>query len=111
MKKLFLLVVSAMFSLLIQGQPPLKPTERPNFQGQGYLPNQFRDFVEHQQRFNTEKPEIVKKDGKVIITMSEEQFERMRKIRQMQRMRMVSLRQQSCPNCQRHHVKPPMRKI
>lgn len=56
------------------------------------LPNQFRDYVEfrqHQQERpmrgqGFQRPNIQRKDGKVIITMSEEQFERMRMMRQHQ---------------------------
>lgn len=53
-------------------QPPM---QRP-------LPNQFRDYVDF--RKQQERPKVERKDGKVIITMTEQQF----KMMQQRRMRM-----------------------
>jgi len=60
--KQLLTIVAILLSTVAMAQPPM---QRP-------LPNQFRDFVDHQQ--NWEKPNIVRKDGKVIITMTEQQL-------------------------------------
>ena len=65
MKKLLLIALLAITSLGVSAQPPM---QRP-------LPNQFRDFVDHQQKW--ERPQIEHKDGKIIITMSEQQFKTM----------------------------------
>jgi len=65
MKKLTTFLLGVFVTLTLAAQPPMGP------QGQRPLPNQFRDFVDHQQRWNMERPQIEKKDGKVIITMSE----------------------------------------
>lgn len=104
MKKIFTLVLTVFVTLTVIAQPPLKRDEvRP-------LPNQFRDFVDHQQRWNNfERPIIDRKEGKVIITMTEQQFERMQMMRQAQRMRMSNFRQnQCCQNCQHGHQRPPI---
>ena len=92
MKKLLLIALLAITSLGASAQPPM---QRP-------LPNQFRDFVDHQQRW--ERPQIEHKDGKVIITMSEEQF-RSRQLR-LQRA-MIKRNERSCP-CERRQA--PMKK-
>ena len=92
MKKLLIIALLAITSLGASAQPPM---QRP-------LPNQFRDFVDHQQRW--ERPRIEHKDGKVIITMSEEQF-RTRQLR-LQRV-MMKRNERSCP-CERRQE--PMRK-
>jgi len=63
--KTLLTIVSILLSIVAVAQPPM---QRP-------LPNQFRDFVDHQQ--NWEKPNVVRKDGQVIITMTEQQFRAM----------------------------------
>ena len=60
-------------------------------QTEHFLPNQFRDFVDHQQRFNVEKPQIERKDGKVIITMSEDRFRMMMRQNAMMRNRRPGL--------------------
>ena len=51
------------------------------------LHNQFSDYVgfRKNQELKFEKPQIEKKDGKVIVTMSEEQFIRMNQMRMGQR--------------------------
>ena len=96
MKKLFLILTIGLLSFSSEAQPPMGP------QGQRPLPNQFRDFVDHQQRWNMERPQIEKKDGKVIITMSEEQFKRMQRIRIAQRHKMNHRRPEPiCMNCKR----------
>jgi hypothetical protein len=106
MKKIILFLLGALIGFTIAAQPPMRP------QGQRPLPNQFRDFVDHQQRLERERPQIEKKDGKVIITMSEEQFKRMQKMRVAQRFRMAQHKPQPvCSKCQRHHGKPHRRKI
>lgn len=70
------MLLGTFVTLVLSAQPNPRP-----------LPNQFRDFVDHQQRWNSERPVIERKDGKVIITMSEEQFNRMRQLRMAQRFR------------------------
>ena len=105
MKKLTLILLSVLATLTLVAQPPMRP------QGQRPLPNQFRDFVDHQQRLKWERPQIEKKNGKVIITMSEEQFTRMRQMKQAQRMRMANFRQPSCQICHNRHGKPHRKRI
>ena len=106
MKKITLILFGVFATLTLAAQPPMRP------QGQRPLPNQFRDFVDHQQRLEMERPQIEKKDGKVIITMSEEQFKRMQQMRAAQRFRMAQHKPQPvCTKCQRHHGKPHRRKI
>ena len=110
MKKIITLVLTVFVTLTVMSQPPLKRTDMgPTNQ----LPNQFRDFVDHQQRWeNNERPQIEKKDGKVIITMTEEQFRKMQMIRRAQRMRMARFRHpQGCPTCQvnpQRFQRPPL---
>jgi hypothetical protein len=106
MKTIFLSIVGLIMSLTVIAQPPIRP------QGQRVLPNQFRDFVDHQQRWEMERPRVERKDGKVIITMSEQQFKRMQQMRAAQRFRMAQHRQgPPCSKCERHHGKPFRRKI
>ena len=97
MKKLVLLMLGSIFTIALSAQPPMAP-QRP-------LPNQFRDFVDHQQRLEMERPKIEKKDGKVIITMSEEQFRRMQMMRQSQKFRMARFNQPSC--CEKCEMEKP----
>lgn len=97
MKKLLIVSFLVLSSLFVSAQPP-----RP--QGNTYLPNQFRDFVDHQAKW--EKPLIERKDGKVIIVMSEERFRALRHMRMMksQRMRHVNFKQSPpCERCVRKH--------
>jgi hypothetical protein len=94
MKKVFLVITAIFGSLTLMAQQPERPILR----------NQFRDFVEFQKL--QEKPKIEKKDGKVIITMSQAQFNRMQKMRQMRmrqgNFRQVNLRQPMvCQNCKK----------
>ena len=104
MKKLFFILTIGLLSFTSEAQPPMGP-QRP-------LANQFRDFVDHQQRFQMERPKIEKKDGKVIITMSEEQFKRMQQMRAAQRYRLANHRPQlTCSKCKRHHGKPRRKHI
>jgi len=88
-------MISVFAILTLFAQPQNPQNQRP-------LPNQFRDFVDHQQRWNMERPKIEKKDGKVIITMSEEQFRRMRMMRQKPRMMMGGSPQPICLRCNNH---------
>ena len=107
MKKLISFVLGVFVTISLAAQPPMGPRT----QGRP-LPNQFRDVVDHQQRWEMERPQIEKKDGKVIITMSEEQFKRMQQMREAQRFRMANYKPQpACSKCQRHHGKPHRRKI
>jgi hypothetical protein len=101
MKKIVLTLIGVFAILTLIAQPPQR------FQPQRQLPNQFRDFVDHQQRMSFEKPEIKKENGKVIITMSEAQFEKMREMRMRQRnsMRHASFRFQHCDKCENSHKK------
>lgn len=79
--------------------------------------NQFRDYVSFRQgQFEKNKPQIEKKDGKVIITMSEEQFRMMNQRRQMiirgshpMRPRFVPS-PPSCEKCKRHIKRHNLRK-
>lgn len=100
MKNLLVIALLAITSLGANAQPPM---QRP-------LPNQFRDFVDHQQ--NWEKPNVVHKDGKVIITMTEQQFKVMQQRRRHMMMnRRPGLRHpipQTCP-CERRQE--PVRKF
>ena len=102
MMKVILIFLISFLSFCVSAQEPQRP-----------LPNQFRDFVEFQQnRQQFERPEIVRKNGKVIITMSEAQFERMRHMRMSQRKGFRPMRMNSpmCEKCVNHH-RPPMRKL
>lgn len=82
MKKILITVAIMIGSFSIMAQD----------RGHRPLPNQFRDYVEfrqHQQERpmkgqGFQRPNIQRKDGKVIITMSEQQFEKMRMMRQHQ---------------------------
>lgn len=106
MKKIILFLVGTIIGLSISAQPPLR---RPDIEHPRPLPNQFRDFVDHQQRWeNKERPIIERKDGKVIITMTEQQFRRMQMVRRAQMIRMTNLKQSEvCSKCQvRHHRGP-----
>jgi hypothetical protein len=94
MKKIILFLFGAFVTLALSAQPPQRP-----------LPNQFRDFVDHQKRWNTERPNIEKKDGKVIITMSEDQFRRMQMMRQRPPMMMVRQFHHKCDKCEHKHKK------
>ena len=97
--KQLLTIVAVLLSTIAMAQPPM---QRP-------LPNQFRDFVDHQQ--NWEKPNIVRKDGKVIITMTEQQFRAMQHRRMQMRRNVPGRRPQMCP-CQapmaRHKKNMPL---
>ena len=105
MKKITTILLGVCATLTLAAQPQMRP------QGERTLPNQFRDFVNHQQRLNVGRPQIEKKDGKVIITMSEEQFKRMQQIREVQRFRMTRHRiEPVCQRCEKHHGKPHRRK-
>ncbi len=95
MKSIILSLTGLLMSLTILAQEPMRPPQGPR-----PLPNQFRDFVDHQQRWNMERPKIEKKDGKVIITMSEEQFKRMQQMRVAQRYRMAHFVQPKCERCE-----------
>ena len=101
MKKIALTLIGVFTILTLIAQPPQR------FQPKRQLPNQFRDFVDHQQRVSFEKPEIKKENGKVIITMSEAQFEKMKEMRMRQRnsMRHASFRFQHCDKCENSHKK------
>jgi len=92
MKRFLILLLSFIFSsIFVSAQ-------------QRHLPNQFRDYVDHQQRLQMERPKVEKKDGKVVITMTEEQFERMRQVRMSQRSRFAHFRPQpQCNKCVKRH--------
>ena len=87
MKKvlLTLAVIFGTLSLMAQVSVPTERFENQNVRGR-VLHNQFSDYSQfRQEQFKFEKPQIEKKDGKVIITMSEEQFNRMNQMRMGQR--------------------------
>ena len=94
MKKILLVIATIFGSITLMAQKPKEPI----------LQNQFRDFVEF--RKNEEKPKIEKKDGKVVITMTIQQFNWMQKMRQMQmrqrNFHQVKFRQPMvCENCKK----------
>jgi hypothetical protein len=91
--KQLLTIVAIILSTVAMAQPPM---QRP-------LPNQFRDFVDHQQAW--EKPNIVRKDGKVIITMTEQQFRAMQHRRMQMRRNIPGRSPQSCL------CHPPIRRL
>lgn len=66
MKKIFFTFSLLASTLILLGQ-------------QSPLPNQFRDYLDHQIQY--EKPLLERKNGKVIITMTEEHFRMMRYMR------------------------------
>ena len=100
MKKIILFLLGTFVGFAIAAQPPMR------VEGQRPLPNQFRDFVDHQQRLSMQRPNIEKKDGKVIITMSEEQFKRMQQMRAAQRYRLAQHRPlPPCSKCEKKHLK------
>lgn len=101
MKKIVLTLIGVFTMLTLIAQPPKK------FQRQRQLPNQFRGFVDHQQGTSFQKPEIKKENGKIIITMSESQFDKMKEMRMIQRnsMRHASFRFQHCDKCENSHKK------
>lgn len=79
MKKILLTfaIVFGSFSLMAQDQRNQPHyNQRNHVEFQQHQPNGFRQGVKF------EKPNIQRKDGKVIITMSEKQFEQMKKMRQ-----------------------------
>jgi len=82
--KQLLTIVAILLSTVAMAQPPM---QRP-------LTNQFRDFVDHQQAW--EKPNVVRKDGKVIITMTEQQFRTMQHRRMQMRRNIPGRRPQPC---------------
>ena len=92
MKKLLFIALLAITSLGANAQPPM---QRP-------MPNQFRDFVDF--KMNQEKPKVEHKDGKVIITMTEERFKMMQRMRMQQRpgFQHASMLEQGCPKCKHH---------
>ena len=94
-----LTIAAILLSTVAVAQPPM---QRP-------LPNQFRDFVDHQQ--NWEKPKVEHKDGKVTITMSEQQFRAMQHRRMQTRRNIPGHRPQMCA-CQapmaRHKKNMPL---
>lgn len=97
MKRTILIVMSLFATLTLVAQQP---------RGMRPLPNQFRDFLDHQQGLERQRPQIEKKDGKVIITMSEEQFKRMQQMRAAQRFRMAQHRPlPPCSKCEKKHLK------
>ena len=93
MKKIILMLFGVFVTLALTAQPLQRP-----------VPNQFRDFVNHQEKWNTERPQIERKDGKVIITMTEEHFQKMRSMRHRQMFQHVKYRPQpQCPKCEIRH--------
>lgn len=110
MKKITIILLGVFATLTLAAQPPMRP------QGARPLPNQFRDFVDHQKTWNVQRPQIEKKDGKVIITMTEEHFNKMQQMKQAQKFRQVRYHQSSCcdkcrMNRQRPHRGPRHNKI
>jgi hypothetical protein len=52
MKKLIMIALGVFVSLTLLAQQPMRP------QGPRVLPNQFRDFVDHQQMMEMGRPQI-----------------------------------------------------
>jgi len=97
--KQLLTLVAVLFTTVAMSQSPM---QRP-------LPNQFRDYVDF--RMQQEKPKVERKDGKVIITMSEEQFRAMQQRRKHMAMNRRGPQHPTC-SCQnqetpRIHYKTP----
>ena len=92
MKKFLIIALLMITSLGAKAQPPHRP-----------LSNQFRDYVDF--RKQQERPKIEHKDGKVVITMSEEQFKRMQQMRMNQQrgFHPIVIRQQACSKCEHRH--------
>jgi len=105
MKKIITFLIGIFATLTLVAQPPMRPSlQRP-------LPNQFRDFVDHQQRWSMKNPQIERKDGKVIITMTEDQFKRIQQNRINQRTRFARFKQEPpCTKCVKHHKKDSKKK-
>lgn len=102
MKKVLLTLAVVLGSMTLMAQQPERPI----------LHNQFRDYVEFRKRqeMNFEKPNVQHKDGKVLITMSEEQFAKMRQIQMRQRgFHPIGFRQptvcQNCKKCKKQMMK------
>ena len=92
MKKLISLILGVFLTTTLTAQPP---QNRP-------LPNQFRDYVDFSQQ--QERPKVERKDGKVVITMTEEQYKRMQMLRQRPPTMMARFQQQvPCRKCQLIH--------
>ena len=94
--KTILTLVAVLFTTVAMSQPPI---ERP-------LPNQFRDYVDFRQA--QQRPKVEHKDGKVIITMTEQQFRMMQQRRRQSGMRNFRNTRPVC-NCQK--MMPPHRAI
>lgn len=90
--KTILTLAAVLFATVTMAQPPM---QRP-------LPNQFRDYVDFRQAQS--KPKVEHKDGKVIITMTEQQFRMM----QHRRRQMISHRhvpqRRMCQMCDRPNI-------
>ena len=89
--KQLLTLVAVLFTTVAMSQPPM---QRP-------LPNQFRDYVDF--RMQQEKPKVERKDGKVIITMTEQQFRMMQQRRKHMIMNRRGPQHPTCP-CQRQEI-------
>ena len=95
MKNIIITTLLVIISTITIAQPP-----------QRQLPNQFRDYVDFKQE--QQRPQIERKDGKVIITMTEQQFRRMRMMRQRQHMVRARFQQPNmCTRCAMANRRPP----
>lgn len=108
MKKVLLTIAVVLGSFTLMAQQPERPI----------LHNQFRDYVEFRkgQEMKFQRPNVEHKDGKVIITMSEEQFSKMKQMQMRQRgFQPIGFRQptvcQNCKKCKKQMMKKkfPMR--
>lgn len=99
MKKLLFVSYLVLSSLFVLSQSTIP-------QGGQCLPNQFRDFVDHQIKW--ENFQIERRGGKVIITMTEDYFVMM----QSQGMRHVNIKQDPpCGRCiKKHRYRKQLRK-
>lgn len=99
MKKL-LTLAAVLFATVTIAQPPHP------------LPNQFRDYVDFRQ--GQERPKVEHKDGKVVITMTEQQFRMMQqRRRQMNGQRFGNRhipQRRGCPMCDREGLEKNVQK-
>lgn len=98
MSRLFFLMFGLLVSLHLSAQPP-RAGHSPRV-----LPNQFRDFVDHQQRAQWPKPTVEHKEGVVIITVSESQYALLQERRRSGGFRPAAMPSRPpCRRCERHH--------
>jgi TolA-binding protein len=90
--KTILTLVAVLFTTVAMSQPPM---QRP-------LPNQFRDYVDFRQA--QQRPKVERKDGKVVITMTEQQFRMMQQRRRRMIMHKHVPQRHTCQICDRRGI-------